>query len=253
MVATGTDVKPLECLIFMRDVKSRSYFEQMKGRGTRTMDFEALKLRTPSARTAKTHFVIVDAVGVTKSVKTDSRPLERKRSVPLKDLLYGIMMGTSDEDTFLTLAGRLARLDKQVTPKEKEEFRIKAGGKSINDVVNDLLNAHQPDKIEQQARQELKIELEQAPTEKQTKEAQDILIHKAAETFTGELNTYIENVRKVHEQIIDNVNIDQLRHAGWDKETEDQASRLIDDFKEFLEANKDEITALKIFYHQPFN
>ncbi|NTU50485.1 MAG: hypothetical protein HGA87_06390, partial [Desulfobulbaceae bacterium] len=33
MVATGTDIKPLECLIFMRDVKSEGYFEQMKGRG----------------------------------------------------------------------------------------------------------------------------------------------------------------------------------------------------------------------------
>jgi len=38
MIATGTDVKPLECLLFMRDVKSRNYFEQMKGRGTRTLD-----------------------------------------------------------------------------------------------------------------------------------------------------------------------------------------------------------------------
>jgi type I restriction enzyme R subunit len=43
MIATGTDVKPLECLLFMRDVKSRNYFEQMKGRGTRTLDADSLK------------------------------------------------------------------------------------------------------------------------------------------------------------------------------------------------------------------
>src|SRR5690606_37085014 len=84
-VATWTDVKPLECLLFMRDVKSRNYFEQMKGRGTRTLDHDSLKKVTPSAVTAKTHYVIVDAVGVTKSLKTASQPLITKPSVPLKD------------------------------------------------------------------------------------------------------------------------------------------------------------------------
>ena len=78
MIATGTDVKPLECLVFMRDVRSRNYFEQMKGRGTRTLDHDDLRKVTPSATTAKTHYVIVDAVGVTKSVKTDSGPLISK-------------------------------------------------------------------------------------------------------------------------------------------------------------------------------
>jgi type I restriction enzyme, R subunit len=86
MIATGTDVKPLECLLFMRDVKSRNYFEQMKGRGTRTLDYDDLKKVTPSAATAKTHYVIVDAIGVTKSLKTASEPLITKPSVPLKDL-----------------------------------------------------------------------------------------------------------------------------------------------------------------------
>lgn len=76
MIATGTDVKPLEVLLFMRDVKSISYFEQMKGRGTRTINFDDLKQVTKTARHAKTHFVIVDAVGTTKTRKTDSRPLE---------------------------------------------------------------------------------------------------------------------------------------------------------------------------------
>jgi type I restriction enzyme R subunit len=69
MIATGTDVRPLECLLFMRDVKSRNYFEQMKGRGTRTLDHDDLRKVTPSAVTAKTHYVIVDAIGVTKSLK----------------------------------------------------------------------------------------------------------------------------------------------------------------------------------------
>ena len=78
MIATGTDVKPIECLIFMRDVRSKNYFEQMKGRGTRVLSKEDLQKVTPSATENKDHFVIVDAVGVTKSKKSDTRPLERK-------------------------------------------------------------------------------------------------------------------------------------------------------------------------------
>jgi type I restriction enzyme, R subunit len=115
MIATGTDVKPLECLLFMRDVRSRNYFEQMKGRGTRTLDHDELKKVTPSALTAKTHYVIVDAVGVTKSLKTSSQPLITKPTVPLKDLAMGVMMGANDTDTVSSLAGRLARLNQQLS------------------------------------------------------------------------------------------------------------------------------------------
>ena len=64
MIATGTDIKPLEVVMFLRAVKSRNYFEQMKGRGVRVInptDFQAV---TPDAK-AKTHFVLVDCVGVT--------------------------------------------------------------------------------------------------------------------------------------------------------------------------------------------
>lgn len=90
MIATGTDVKPLECLLFMRDVKSKNYFEQMKGRGTRTISLDDLRKVTPSAKFTKDHFVIVDAIGVTQSLKTDSRPVEKKHGVPLEDLLGAV-------------------------------------------------------------------------------------------------------------------------------------------------------------------
>ena len=123
MIATGTDVKPLECLLFMRDVRSRNYFEQMKGRGTRTLDHDDLKKVSPSAASGKTHYVIVDAVGVTKSLKTASQPLITKPSVPLKDLAMGVMMGARDEDTVSSLAGRLARLNRQLD--HTEQARIK--------------------------------------------------------------------------------------------------------------------------------
>ena len=83
MISTGTDIKPLECLLFMRSVRSSGYFEQMKGRGVRTISTDDLRTVTSDA-TAKTHFIIVDAVGVCKSIKTDSqsRPGEPSTTEP---------------------------------------------------------------------------------------------------------------------------------------------------------------------------
>lgn len=249
MIATGTDVKPLECLVFMRDVRSRNYFEQMKGRGTRTLGYDDLKKVTPSVHTAKTGFVIVDAVGVSKSVKTDSRPLERKKSVPLKDLLQAVLMGQTDEDTYTSLAGRLARLEKQLTEDERKKFRQLSGEKTINKLVHELLEAYDLDKIIETAAEKFNLPPDTEPDEDQKQAAQKELINRARDTFTGELNESIENVRKSHEQIIDDINLDELQYAGWDQ----QARVTILDFKTFIEAHKNEIAALSIFYNQPYN
>jgi type I restriction enzyme R subunit len=254
MIATGTDVKPLEILFFMRDVKSRNYFEQMKGRGTRTIPVDDLRKVTPSAKYTKDHFVIVDAIGVTKSLKTDSRPLERKPGAALKDLLSAVAVGAREEDLFTTLANRLARLDKQLTEKEKEQFETKAQGRAISDVVKGLLSAYNPDTLEA-----LKQEAEKAnprasadAIEKAVQEKHGRVLDEAAAVFTGDLNAFIENVRRTHEQIIDEVNRDRLVGASWDKDNIDQANALVHDFAAWLEVHRDEITALQIFYSQPF-
>jgi type I restriction enzyme R subunit len=254
MIATGTDVKPLECLLFMRDVKSKNYFEQMKGRGTRTVDYDNLKKVTPTAKFTKDHFVIIDAIGVTRSLKTDSRPLEKKPGVPLKDLLQAIAVGARDEILFTSLANRLTRLDKQITPKEKLLFAEKANGKSVSQVVKELLNAFNPDVLEEietrvkfEYRGAAPVEIElviQTETEK--------LQNEAAKVFTGELNEYIENVRKAHEQRIDTSNPDEVIHAGWDKDNIDKANELVFEFSQWMQQHKDELTALQIFYNQPF-
>ncbi len=251
MIATGTDVKPLECLLFMRDVRSRNYFEQMKGRGTRTIEYDDLKKVTPSVVSAKTHFVIVDAVGVTKSMKTDSRPLERKKGVALKDLLAAVTFGAQDEDLYVSLANRLARLNRQLTDEERDNFAQKADGKTVNQTVRDLLNAYNPDIIETKAF-DIKQRQPEMPESQVKVQAQQELIDVARSTFTGKLNEYIENVRRVHEQIIDTVNIDNVTRAEWDKDAVANAEELVNDFKTYLEAHRDEITALKIFYNQPF-
>lgn len=251
MIATGTDVKPLECLLFMRDVKSLNYFEQMKGRGTRTLGYDDLQKVTPSAVSAKTHFVIVDAVGVTKTMKTDSRPLERKKSTSLKDLLAAVTFGAQDEDLYVSLASRLARLNRQISEDERAIFAEKANGKTVNQTVKDLLNAYNPDIIDLKA-SEIKLRQPEIQDADAKKKAQEILIDIARSTFSGELNEYIENVRRVHEQIIDTVNLDTLKRAEWDKDAVVRADELVNDFKAYLEANKDEITALRIFYNQPY-
>lgn len=230
MIATGTDIKPLEVLLFMRDVKSTNYFQQMIGRGSRTINDDDLQQVSRMAK-VKTHFVVVDAIGATKSKKTDSRPLERKPSVPMKDLLGAVLMGATDEDLFTSLANRLIRLDKQITEDEKEKICDLSGGKSINHIIKDLLNVYDPDVIETTTQEEL--------------------IKEVQTTFNGELNDYLENVRKVHEQIIDVVNLDTVLVADWDKDSTDKANEIITEFKEYIEEHKDEITALKIFYNEP--
>jgi len=254
MIATGTDVKPLECLVFMRDVKSKNYFEQMKGRGTRTIDLDSLRKVTPTAKTTKDHFVIIDAIGVTRSLKTDSRPLEKKPGIPLKDLLQAIAVGARDEELFTSLANRLTRLDKQITPKEKQKFAEMANGKTISQVVKDLLNAFNPDVLEEI---ESKVKNEKSGSspddiEKAVKTQIEIFQTEAAKVFTGELNEYIENVRKALEQKIDLANPDEVTHIGWDQENKDRANELILAFSEWMEQHKDELTALQIFYNQQF-
>jgi type I restriction enzyme, R subunit len=254
MIATGTDVKPLECLLFMRDVKSKNYFEQMKGRGTRTIDLDSLRKVTPTAKFTKDHFVIVDAIGVTKSLKTDSRPLEKKPGVPLKDLLQAIAVGAREEELFTSLANRLTRLDKQITEKEKKQFAEKANGKSVSQVVKELLNAFNPDVLEEI---ENKVRTEMAGAapveiEAEIKTQTENLQNEAAKVFTGELNEYIENVRKAHEQKIDLANPDEVIHVGWDKDNTNKANEIITSFSEWMQEHKDELMALQIFYNQPF-
>ncbi|MEK6780685.1 MAG: DEAD/DEAH box helicase family protein [Bacteroidota bacterium] len=256
MIATGTDIRPLEVLLFMRDVKSRTYYEQMKGRGTRTCSLEELKATgTPAARYTKDHFVIIDAIGVERSQKTDSRPLEKKPGMSLKEVLEGIHMGNRDEDMLTTLANRLMRLDKQINEKEKTAFTEMAGGKTIPQVVKELLHAYDPDAIESIR---LKVESEKpgaAPDEInaifEKQHAQ--LVENATAVFNDyELRNYVIDVRKKYDQTIDHINPDEIVKMGWVKDSVAGAQSMIIEFAAWMEAHKNEITALQIFYGQPY-
>ena len=251
MIATGTDVKPLECLLFMRDVRSRNYFEQMKGRGTRTLDHDDLKKVSPSAACGKTHYVIVDAVGVTKSLKTASQPLITKPSVPLKDLAMAVMMGARDEDTVSSLAGRLARLNRQLDPEEQERIQDRAGGVELSDIIGSLLEAIDPDRIEAKAREIESLAGDAEPPMAAREKAQEQLVGDAATVFNGELIELIDSIRRDKEQTIDHESLDTVLRAEWEGVAKENAEALTQDFQQYLETNRDEIEALTIFYAQP--
>lgn len=249
MISTGTDIKPLECLLFMRGVKSRVYFEQMKGRGTRTILPTDLRAVTPDAA-HKTHFVIVDVVGVCEDDKTDSRPLERKPSIPFDKLIRNVALGVRDEDTLSSLAGRLARLDRQVEPKDRQAIEAVADGKTLRQLINHLLDAVDPDTQAAKAREMFRAEM---PTSEQVEQATAELVKAACAPFDDPdlRNTLIE-VRQRQEQIIDTVSADTVLVAGFDDQAREKARTLVDTFQHFIEDNKDELTALQIIYGQPY-
>ena len=251
MIATGTDVKPLECLLFMRDVKSRNYFEQMKGRGTRTLERDDLTKVTGSAIGGKTHYVIVDAVGVTKSLKTASQPLITKPTMSLRDLAMGVMMGARDDDTIGSLAGRLARFDRQLNATERDRIREQAGGVELTRIVGDLLGAIDPDRIEEKAREIEAVADDAEPTPAACEVARQRLVDDAADVFTGKLIELIDSIRRDKEQTIDHEGLDRVLRAEWEGDAHENAEALVRDFREYLEANRNEIEALTIFYSQP--
>ena len=251
MIATGTDVRPLECLLFMRDVRSRNYFEQMKGRGTRILEHDDLKKVSPSAVSGKTHYVIVDAVGVTKSLKTASQPLITKPSVPLRDLAMGVMMGARDEDTVSSLAGRLARLNRKLDHQEQERIREKAGGIELADIIGNLLAAIDPDRIEAKAREIKPLAGDAEPTPAAREKAQEQLVGDAAAVFNGELIELIDSICRDKEQTIDHDGLDTVLRAEWEGDAHENAEAMAQDFQQYLAANRDEIEALTIFYAQP--
>lgn len=251
MIATGTDVKPLECLVFMRDVRSANYFEQMKGRGTRTYDEEKLKGVTPSAKTGKTHFVIVDAVGVTRSLKTTSKPLIKKPTVPLKDLAMGVMMGARDEETVSSLAGRLARLGQQLTEEEKGIVTEKSNGHSIEQICGRLVDAIDTDVVEERARQKYTLGATDEVNEAQYENARSELVGEAAQPINAPLISYLVETQRQKEQKIDHDNIDEVIHSGSSAQAIERATSNIDEFTAYLIEHQDEIEALRIYFKQP--
>jgi type I restriction enzyme, R subunit len=244
MIATGTDIKPVEVLIFMRDVKSEGYYEQMKGRGVRTIPDADLKAVTPDAQT-KTRFILIDAVGVSETKKNASQPLERKKGVSFEALLEQIAMGRRDEDAMSSLAARLAALDRKLGDEDRRRIAEATGGKSPRDLANALLDAIDPDKQAEV--------ITAAHGSMASHEQEDAVVKQLAETACRPFDkpavrNLLKDIKAKTDIVIDEITTDEVLSADFDLKRSEET---ITSFKQFIEDNRDELTALQILYNQP--
>ncbi|MGH7325284.1 MAG: DEAD/DEAH box helicase family protein, partial [Candidatus Rokuibacteriota bacterium] len=228
MIATGTDIRPVEIVVFMRAVQSRVLFEQMKGRGVRVIETDELKAVTPDAQ-AKTHFVIVDCVGLAETGLSDTYPLERKRHVSFKALLEHVAAGGTDPDMLSSLASRLARLDRQCNPEDRQIIREKSGGVSLAAINHAIVEALDPDTQAAEARKAFALPEGVEPTLAQLTAAADTLLKQAVHPLATRptLRTLLEDLKRKFEQIIDEVTKDVLLDAGHSEEAREKARTLI--------------------------
>ena len=250
MIATGTDIKPLECLMFMRSVKSRTYFEQMVGRGVRVIDDTEFQSVTDDAR-RKESFIIVDAVGVMDSPLAETvQPLERAPRVGLRDLFNQVAFGNRDPQVASTIAARLARLDKHLTRDDRAMLTEIADGADLGTIIRNLVNALDPD--QQLAATRISGRSEDDPAA--VAETAAAMIDQALQPLAAnpELRNAILEVRKSYEQTIDETSKDEVLFAGHSAEARDRASVLVASFRDYIEQHKDQIRALQVLYSRPY-
>ena len=245
MISTGTDVKPIECVFFMRNVRSAGFFEQMKGRGVRVISPDKLRTVTPSAR-AKDRFIVVDAVGVCERDKTDSCSLNREPSKTLEQVLNYVAQGGIDPDALTTLAGRLARLQRGCTLAQLAELKDLAGGKSFVDLAHELLKACDADIQVKVAKERFGTE---QPTEGQIAQTAKQLARAATTPFMKVgFRCRILEIRQQNEQTIDRHTVDAVLYSGFDASAVEKARAKVSDFRAWIDERKDELTALQVLY-----
>jgi type I restriction enzyme, R subunit len=250
MIATGTDVKPIEMVVFMRAVRSRNFFEQMKGRGVRTISDDDLRVVTPDA-VHKERFVLVDAVGVTETPLIETTPLERKRGVPLANLLHQVSLGQVSEDLVSTLASRVARIDSRISATDRERIE-KVAGTSLAELKNSLVAAIDPDRRLAAAQASSGAE---EPSDDDLATAKRSLLAAAVRPFAAnpELREQLVTVQRTLEQVIDEISLDTVTRAEFAVDAKARAAETVASFRDFLDEHRDEITALQVLYSQPYS
>lgn len=241
MIATGTDVKPLECVLFLRGVSSATYFEQMKGRGARTVDADEFQRVTPDAR-AKDKFLLVDPVGVTDSPLVDAKPLQpaSQRQVSLEKLLNKAAGQGITVDEAAALGSRLAKLDQQITPDERDELAELAGGETVKQIAQGL--EHATDEEQQEAALQAGGE-----------DAQRQLVIDAVRTLAErpELRTRILTIRRKYDLPYDEHTLDRVIAVEARRMGEDDSRQTVEDWRQYMADNADEITALRVAFSEP--
>ncbi len=257
MIATGTDVRPLEIVFFMRSVKSRNFFEQMKGRGARVVTDTEFQSVTPDAK-SKTHFILVDAVGLSQEGMTDARPLDRKPGVSFEKLLQAVAFGNREADVLSSLASRLARLDHQLSKEDRKVVEALNGGQPIATITTALVNALDPD-VQTEAARQIAVGAGLAPPDVPPPDlmakAAHELLDQAAKPLAAnpDLRNRLIQIKKSYEQTIDIISKDELQEAGFSAEALEKARSVVESFEQFIRDNKDEITALQVLYSRPYN
>jgi len=255
MIATGTDVKPLECVFFMRRVRSRTYFEQMKGRGVRVISDTDLQAVVPGA-TSKERFVIVDAVGVTETELQETPPLDRQPTVPLDRLLRQVSFGVRDPDTISTIASRLSRLDRRLSETQRTQLTVLARGTTLREIARGIVNALDPDR-QLEAAQALVAGVgagHARPSPEEILSVSKALLDEAVAPLATnpELRERIIEVRRTFEQAIDEISADTVLDAGYSDDATDRARATVESWERFCEEHHDEITALELLYTRPY-
>lgn len=261
MIATGTDIKPLECLVFMRDVRSFAYYEQMKGRGTRVIGDDVLKKVTPDAPT-KTRFVLVDAVGVTETDKTETKSLESKPSVSTEKLMQQVAMGDRSPESLQTLGNRLIRLDSKLSDAQRKQLNkqlrlaLEQMGEPADQsdseqtdialVAGQLVRAGNTDFLAEKIKA---IHGTDEVSDVDRKAIYQPLADAAIKPFHNpDLRDLIETLRRDTDQLIDD-SADELLDAGYDEE---KAKGLIKRYQQFISDHQDELDAIQLIYAKPY-
>lgn len=237
LVATGTDVRPLEVVLFMNDVKSLILYTQMKGRGCRVISDDKLREVTPNAKT-KGCFYVVDAVGVTEHDKTMPKPNNgpcKQRIPSLEQLLERLAHGAVSDDNLALLRDYCATIHRRYEDNlvlgrhlthfiGKFHFAPRTLANTINTALSqEMLPPYQSPSEDNFARKNIIICL--IGNIKARKELLDL----QAGYF-----------------VISDSTKDELLNKGFSKES---ARKFIDSFEKCLDDNKDNIEALRIIYN----
>jgi type I restriction enzyme R subunit len=260
MIATGTDIRPLEIVMFLRAVKSRTFFEQMKGRGVRIISPSDLRAVSGDDAAVKDRFVIVDCVGACESELSDTFSLDREPNTDLEKVFTSldkamkqVAFGAVGEAIASTLAGKLSRLDRRLSEEQREVIRQASEGQGLKGIAGGIVRALDPDVQVEAARTKLKLPPEAAPPSEAVKEAKEELLREALKPLAANptLREKILEVKKRAEQVIDNVSQDKLVEAGFSGDAKEHARTLVRNFEQFIREHKDEITALQVLYAKP--
>jgi type I restriction enzyme R subunit len=249
MIATGTDIKPVEIVVFMRSVKSRSFFEQMKGRGVRVIKDDDLRGVNPGEHVHKDHFVIVDCVGVCERDKTDSRPMDQKKSVPLDALLQAVSLGNVEPEVLSSVAVRLARLESQLTDADRAKV-LTTAGIGLKELSRQIVSALNPSSHEASGSTGDGVIPAQAGIHRPWT-YEDSARDATKPLSNPDLRQLILSLKQQKELVIDTVTQDRVLEAGFSEAARERAQGIVQSFEAFIAQHRDEITALQILYNRP--